>query len=1318
MKSILSFILALIMCFGASEGMISGVAQAVSQKETPIAKIANDDYVPYNYSNKTNAANNAENEEELIDSVTKQVESVGGYVETYDSEDDYIKAQNRTATAASYEMDESAELVKQVITVMTTATGSKQNGNYVESKPIANAIVRIDGLPRYTDRNGQIRATLQKDNYVELYVEKEGYNPYIEIIDITGEDKIVYLKEPSDDIDVYAAMLYYNGKTSNLMEQEFYINIDVEDTYYAELTVHSNIEIEESYFLVNGNQEYYIKGNCFYNITFEDYDVNDSFSIYVVYQGIKSKTIDLMLCIDAVSEELENEIEDDATGELVLGNDSVGLFSGFSFDLKQIANIAKQFKGGDSSKLPELSCNYNFYTGKLTVTVGFEIEHFSEIEDTKDKERYNEAKQQIKDLKEQQKQTNQELKQLNSELANVQQEYESAKKDLDSNDERLKLYESMLQNKQKQIDKLNNENSAVSDYLMTQSNNLGTIIEKQQQKLDKKSNAVRDLLNEVNNGTTKIADLEKKLASISGLKKEARKKYNQSTKGVAINFEFLGVFEYNLKKDEVENLSFNITGSVEVQVNGTFMAWVIPMFYEVKGGIEINVSTQLYNEKVGAISLEDLLTYILLKVAIKFRAELGVGLNDFLGISLFAEGKGGFSLYPFAEGEQKITIGNQVSYVTLPYIVNPLSWGWFFEWKVGVRVEVLIFDWEIGYEGEYEYDPRLPNYVEPRGNEAQSQVSNNSSTPMPLMSRSRGISGYNFEFNNVYQNSKPKLVQLNDRNLLVWVEDSPLRDDCNRTILKYSVYENGFWSEPHSVYDDGRADFFPDVYVDGNDLYITWQKGTRLFTETDDYISMGKEFDIYFAKYDIESDSFKNISNVTSNSTADFAPKFALKEKTSDALTIVWQKNSDNNIIGISGTNKIYYSNYINGKWTTAVQIYQTAKYISFVTSSYKNGELVTVCLENQTGDYSNYEDYNLKAIIRKGEIIISDVGCCAKNPQFIINNGTAQLFFYCDNKVVFTEDFTNIYTFASMEENIVNENFKVLATDTGYVFFYNKISETVAQSFCSIYDSLNAEWTYDIMLTNETFDTSDVVGLLTNDGKILSVYNVRDDESNTFINFTEVELSTDFSIDYAFYNTDAIDGDLITLTIGISNCGNVNLNDFSIYAFGQIIEVKSKILVGQYEFVSADFIFTKSGEVETIKVISNGLEKNYDLQVEFSDVSIEGKVYINSGEQIFDLFLSNNQDRNELVNLYVYINGELSSSESFMLNDNFVLEMKFTFDNLDKGDKLYFEIIVNGTDRCYSDNSILLTSLINTHIQEDLYNPYNSLLNTCKRFI
>lgn len=263
--------------FSAFSGALIPIADAMKDMDTPVAAIENDTYRSYYDSGN------------FYDSFRSDIESMGGYV--YDSTVEE-KSKKKT-TALDYEF----QPIKQVITVKTTATGSKENGNYVESKPLANAIVRINGVPRFTDRNGQVRATLDRE-YVELFVEKNDYGPYIEIMEVTGEDKTVYLKKASDNIDIYGVMLTdIEYDPVNLINSEYTIFPEALGDYIANMKFLVNVKADRYMLLMDSEVIYSSNENIIYDIDFTDDMEGKKFYAQVEYQEILSEPVLLNLDI-------------------------------------------------------------------------------------------------------------------------------------------------------------------------------------------------------------------------------------------------------------------------------------------------------------------------------------------------------------------------------------------------------------------------------------------------------------------------------------------------------------------------------------------------------------------------------------------------------------------------------------------------------------------------------------------------------------------------------------------------------------------------------------------------------------------------------------------------------------------------------------------------------------------------------------------------------------------------------------------------------------------------------------------------------------
>ncbi len=157
---------------------------------------------------------------------------------------------------------------------------------------------------------------------------------------------------------------------------------------------------------------------------------------------------------------------------------------------------------------------------------------------------------------------------------------------------------------------------------------------------------------------------------------------------------------------------------------------------------------------------------------------------------------------------------------------------------------------------------------------------------------------------------------------------------------------------------------------------------------------------------------------------------------------------------------------------------------------------------------------------------------------------------------------------------------------------------------------------------------------------------------------------------------------------------------------------------VGEYAFIDVDLVFNVTESMEDIIVVSGDIERHFSLPVLFSDINITGEVYLQSGQQIFDISINNVAEISENVILNVYNGGEIIYTEQVMSKSNTVTRKLLQLSDLNEGDKLYFEIITSDSDRLQCDNNFTLTSIKDTHIVEHINNPYASIIKSAKELI
>ena len=66
----------------------------------------------------------------------------------------YIPMKNNYSYSTVSDYSKQSKDTIKTITIKTTPTGTESAGNYKKSEPIKNALVRIDGVPRWTNSKG------------------------------------------------------------------------------------------------------------------------------------------------------------------------------------------------------------------------------------------------------------------------------------------------------------------------------------------------------------------------------------------------------------------------------------------------------------------------------------------------------------------------------------------------------------------------------------------------------------------------------------------------------------------------------------------------------------------------------------------------------------------------------------------------------------------------------------------------------------------------------------------------------------------------------------------------------------------------------------------------------------------------------------------------------------------------------------------------------------------------------------------------------------------------------------------------------------
>ena len=161
----------------------------------------------------------------------------------------------------------------------------------------------------------------------------------------------------------------------------------------------------------------------------------------------------------------------------------------------------------------------------------------------------------------------------------------------------------------------------------------------------------------------------------------------------------------------------------------------------------------------------------------------------------------------------------------------------------------------------------------------------------------------------ILPSSLPRQIQIGSKRVMIFQAYDKERDTLNSSVLKYSVYENGIWSEPKNVSEEATADLYADMQVVDGQLVLVWQKEKCEITgdvdsdSTEVLASMAQNSEIYFSAFDEENDTLTQPVLVTDNADYDCMPRICAD---SDDIIVSWIRNDSASLMQEEGTNRIY----------------------------------------------------------------------------------------------------------------------------------------------------------------------------------------------------------------------------------------------------------------------------------------------------------------------------------------------------------------------------------------------------------------------------
>ena len=177
---------------------------------------------------------------------------------------------------------------------------------------------------------------------------------------------------------------------------------------------------------------------------------------------------------------------------------------------------------------------------------------------------------------------------------------------------------------------------------------------------------------------------------------------------------------------------------------------------------------------------------------------------------------------------------------------------------------------------------------------------------------------------NPYEHPDVQLIKMKNGSIFMAFLDHDMeRGIEERTVLKYSVYKNGAWSEPKIVQEDKTGDFQPSICeIEDGKVMISWLSTDPNIKKTDEMKDYLSKLEVYTAVIDPETDVISEETCLTNDAYYDYNPICVYDEVTGDRA-VYYVKSFGDESVSVEDIINPYSDTYMTymlyskeqGKW-------------------------------------------------------------------------------------------------------------------------------------------------------------------------------------------------------------------------------------------------------------------------------------------------------------------------------------------------------------------------------------------------------------------
>lgn len=214
----------------------------------------------------------------------------------------------------------------------------------------------------------------------------------------------------------------------------------------------------------------------------------------------------------------------------------------------------------------------------------------------------------------------------------------------------------------------------------------------------------------------------------------------------------------------------------------------------------------------------------------------------------------------------------------------------------------------------------------------------------------------------VYEVASPIITSVDGTKILIYTDIDNSRKSLNQTAVYYSVYDQTteMFSNPVVIDNDNTADFRPQVYQDGDELYVYFADSNTVYDENVDVelSDYAASFGISVYKYNRDTGKFEEVGTVYDGKYCYHAALY----NDNGALTLAWVENDEGNAFGTEGINSIKMSVLGDSDFESSTLLTTDVNAVTALVIGQADNKLQIVYVENP--DNNLYENTNCNIVM------------------------------------------------------------------------------------------------------------------------------------------------------------------------------------------------------------------------------------------------------------------------------------------------------------------------------------------------------------------